>query len=84
CRANLVKDKPGYLARMDEFAAGADLIKMSDVDFAYLFGDEPHQERAEALLRQGTALVVITRGQQGGRRMAHSSRTYRGRCAAGR
>ncbi len=65
CRPNLVKDKPGYLARMAEFAADADLIKMSDVDFAYLFGDEPHQEQAEALLRQGTALVVITRGQQG-------------------
>ena len=65
CRPNLVKDKPAYLARMAEFAGYADLIKMSDVDFAYLFGDEPHQQRAHNLLGQGTSLVVITRGNNG-------------------
>lgn len=65
CRPNLVKNKPAYVARMMEFAAGADLIKMSDVDFAYLFGGEPYHERANALLGQGTRLVVLTRGDNG-------------------
>jgi fructokinase len=65
CRPNLVKDKPAYLARMAEFARSADLIKMSDVDFAYLFGEEPYQQRASTLLGQGTSLVVITRGHDG-------------------
>jgi fructokinase len=65
CRPNLVRDKPAYLARMAEFASGADLIKMSDVDFAYLFGEEPYPQRASALLGQGTSLVVITRGNNG-------------------
>ncbi|WP_158671971.1 carbohydrate kinase family protein [Bradyrhizobium guangdongense] len=65
CRPNLVKDKPSYLACMAGFAASADLIKMSDVDFAYLFGDEPYPLRASALLGQGTSLVVITRGNNG-------------------
>ncbi|WP_441268646.1 carbohydrate kinase family protein [Bradyrhizobium sp. 215_C5_N1_1] len=65
CRPNLVKNKPAYLARMAEFAGQADLIKMSDVDFAYLFGEEPHEQRAKMLLRQGTSLVVITRGNNG-------------------
>lgn len=65
CRPNLVKDKPAYVARMVEFAASADLIKMSDVDFAYLFGEEPYQQRASALLGQGTSLVVVTRGNNG-------------------
>lgn len=65
CRPNLVKDKPAYLARMAEFAGYADLIKMSDVDFAYLFGDEPYQQCATALLEQGTSLVVVTRGNNG-------------------
>jgi len=65
CRPNLVKDKPAYLARMVEFANQADLVKMSDVDFAYLFGDEPYQQRASVLLGQGTRLVVITRGNNG-------------------
>ncbi|WP_454649022.1 carbohydrate kinase family protein [Bradyrhizobium liaoningense] len=65
CRPNLVKDKPAYLARMAEFAGSADLIKMSNVDFAYLFGDEPYHQRAITLLAQGTSLVVITRGNDG-------------------
>lgn len=65
CRPNLVKDKPAYLVRMAEFAVGADLIKMSDVDFAYLFGDEPYHQRASMLLGQGASLVVITRGSNG-------------------
>ncbi|MDF0521964.1 carbohydrate kinase [Bradyrhizobium yuanmingense] len=65
CRPVLVKDKPGYLARMAGFAGSADLIKMSDVDFGYLFGEEPYQQRASTLLGQGTSLVVITRGNNG-------------------
>lgn len=65
CRPNLVKDKPAYLARMAAFAAKADLIKMSDLDFAYLFGDESYRQRAAALLGQGASLVVITRGNDG-------------------
>ena len=65
CRPNLVKDKPAYLARMTGFAASADLIKMSDVDFAYLFGDELYHQRASTLLAGGTSLVVITRGNSG-------------------
>jgi fructokinase len=65
CRPNLVKGKPAYLARMAEFARSADLIKMSDVDFAYLHGEEPYAQRASAMLGQGTSLVVITRGNNG-------------------
>ncbi|SFH71535.1 carbohydrate kinase [Bradyrhizobium sp. Gha] len=65
CRPNLVKDKPAYLARMNEFAASADLIKMSDVDFAYLFGEESYQQRAGAMLGRGPSLVVVTRGNNG-------------------
>lgn len=65
CRPNLIKDKPAYLARMAEFAASADLVKMSDVDFGYLYGEEPYAQRAGKLLDRGTSLVVITRGRDG-------------------
>jgi len=65
CRPNLIKDKPAYLARMAEFAGSADLIKMSDVDFSYLFGEEPYRQRASAMLGNGPSLVVITRGNNG-------------------
>jgi fructokinase len=65
CRPNLVKDRPAYLARMAEFAANADIVRMSDVDFDYLHGKAPWQERAHELLGQGASLVVITRGNEG-------------------
>jgi len=65
CRPNLVKDKDAYRARIMTFCRLADIIKMSDVDFAYLFGDEPYAARAATLLADGASLVVITRGNHG-------------------
>jgi fructokinase len=65
CRPNLVKDKPAYTSRMAEFAALADIVRMSDVDFTYLYDDEPYRRRADALLGKGASLVVITRGIDG-------------------
>lgn len=65
CRPNLVKDKDAYRARILAFCGKADIVKMSDVDFAYLFGDEPYAARAEALLSGGASLVVITSGNNG-------------------
>ena len=65
CRPNLVTDKDAYRARILTFCRTADIIKMSDVDFAYLFGDEPYAARAATLLADGASLVVITRGNHG-------------------
>jgi fructokinase len=38
CRPNLVRHKAHYVDRMDAFAAAADIVRMSDVDFEYLYG----------------------------------------------
>lgn len=65
CRPNLVTDKPAYIARMADFAGRADIIKMSDLDFSFLYGEEPCRRRADALLEQGASLVVVTRGAEG-------------------
>jgi len=65
CRPNLVKDKPGYTARMAEFAGMADIVRMSDVDFRYLYGDDDYAGRAAAMLEAGASLVVITQGIKG-------------------
>jgi fructokinase len=65
CRPNLVKDKDAYRARMATFCRQADIVKMSDVDFAYLFGDEAYAARAGTLLAEGPSLIVITRGNLG-------------------
>jgi fructokinase len=65
CRPNLVRDKEAYRARMMTFCGKADIVKMSDVDFAYLFGEEPYADRAAKLLSDGSSLVVVTRGNHG-------------------
>jgi fructokinase len=65
CRPNLVKDKDAYRAKIDAFAGQADLIKMSDVDFEYLYGGAGYPAKAEALLAGGCSLFVITRGTRG-------------------
>ena len=65
CRPNLVKDKRAYLARMAEFVASADIIRISAADFTYLYGNVPYQQKADAMLADGASLVIITRGIDG-------------------
>jgi fructokinase len=65
CRPNLVNDKAGYVDRMDAFAAVADIVRMSDVDFEFLYGGNDYGERARSLIAAGTSLVVVTRGING-------------------
>jgi fructokinase len=65
CRPNLVKDKQAYLARMSAFADSADIIRMSDVDFSYLYGEDKYDAKAEQLFARGCSLFVITRGIDG-------------------
>src|ERR1700761_4875940 len=59
CRPDLVEDREAYRTRMNAFADSADLVKMSDVDFDYLYESTAYAVRAEAMLARGTSLVVI-------------------------
>src|SRR5579871_2625029 len=54
CRPNLVQDKAAYLERRQAFAERADIVRMSDVDFLYLYGDDAYAARAAALVARGT------------------------------
>ena len=65
CRPSLVQDKADYVRRMDGFAASATVIRLSDSDFAYLYGNDDFASRAESLLIRGTSLVVVTKGTRG-------------------
>ena len=40
CRPNLVRHKARYVDQMNAFAAAADIVRMSDVDFEFLYGGE--------------------------------------------
>jgi fructokinase len=67
CRSNLIGDKAEYVRRMDQFAANADIVRLSDSDFASLYGGSDYAARAEALFAAGAGLVVVTRGARGAR-----------------
>ena len=65
CRPNLVRDQNRYRACMDLFANNADIVRMSDVDFNYLYGNDAYAARAERLLARSSSLFVVTRGGSG-------------------
>ena len=65
CRPKLVKHKTRYVEQMDAFAAAADIVRMSDVDFEFLYGGSDHAGRAKSLIKAGASLIVVTRGIKG-------------------
>jgi len=65
CRPALVRRKARYVDQMDAFAASADIVRMSDVDFEFLYGGNDYAGRAKSLMATGASLVVVTRGIKG-------------------
>jgi fructokinase len=65
CRPKLVKDKARYIEQMDAFAAAADIVRMSDVDFEFLYGGGDYGAKARSFIEAGAGLVVVTRGIEG-------------------
>jgi len=65
CRPKLVKDKDRYVHLMEAFAGVADIVRMSDIDYEFLYDDGNHAEGAQYLIEAGASLVVITRGING-------------------
>ena len=65
CRPKLVKHKAHYVERMNAFAAVADVVRMSDVDFEFLYGGSDYAGRAKSFIDAGASLVVVTRGIRG-------------------
>jgi fructokinase len=65
CRPKLVRHKARYVERMNAFAAVADIVRMSDADFEFLYGGGDHAGRAKSFIEAGASLVVVTRGIKG-------------------
>src|SRR5580698_3750907 len=65
CRPKLVSDKVRYVERMNSFAALANIVRMSDVDFEFLYGGHDYEGRAKSWIAAGADLVVVTRGDKG-------------------
>jgi fructokinase len=65
CRPKLVRDKASYVERMNAFAEIAGIVRMSDVDFEFLYGGGNYAGRANSFIEAGASLVVVTRGIRG-------------------
>jgi len=65
CRPNLVKQKARYVDWMGAFASTADIVRMSDIDFEFLYGGSDYAGKAKSLIEAGAGLVVVTRGIKG-------------------
>ncbi len=64
-RPSVMGDRDLYEASVEKWAAISSVIKVSDDDLAWLFPDKSIDEVAERWVRDGAALVVVTRGSQG-------------------
>ncbi|MCB1341986.1 MAG: carbohydrate kinase [Pseudooceanicola sp.] len=62
-RPGFVEDEAAYRARLARLLAVADLVKVSEEDMEWLLPDTA--DRTGALLAQGAALVVVTKGGEG-------------------
>ena len=65
-RPAFITNEARYRDRLNHLISLANIIKASDEDLNWLFsGHEHHTKKISHLLRQGTSIVVITRGDQG-------------------
>lgn len=64
-RPDLVSNETAYRSLLQRIFALADVVKLSDVDLAWLNKDQPAEQAIQDLLAKGAGLVVVTRGQQG-------------------
>ena len=64
-RPSLVKNRDGYIARLDRMAAMTDIVKLSEEDLAWMAPDAPFEDVAGRWLAAGARLVVLTRGADG-------------------
>lgn len=62
CRPLVIPDRESYLRSVDRVIAGADLVKVSDEDLAYIAPGVDPIETARALLDLGPSAVLITAG----------------------
>lgn len=74
-RPTLIKNRDGYLARIDRLAAMADLIKLSEEDLEWLAPSSSFEALADRLQNLGARIVVLTRGAGGAVTLSGMQRT---------
>ena len=64
-RPTLIRNRDGYLARIDRLVAMTDIVKLSEEDLAWLEPGGTFDDLAARWLKLGARLVVLTKGAAG-------------------
>lgn len=64
-RPGFIRDEATYRARIEGMLAVADIVKVSDEDLTWLFGEGDMIDHAHKLIGMGVKLVCITEGAKG-------------------
>lgn len=73
-RPSFIVDETAYRGRIERMAAIADILKISEDDFEWLYPGRPFDKMARDWLAQNAKLVVLTRGEHGIRVRTRSDR----------
>jgi len=64
-RPSLIKNRDGYVARLNRMAVMSDIVRLSQDDLAWLAPGTAFADVADRWLRHATGLVVLTKGAEG-------------------
>ncbi|MCA3447977.1 MAG: carbohydrate kinase [Rhodobacter sp.] len=66
-RPGFIQNADAYRARIGRMIAASDIVKLSDEDLRWLYGDAPADELVRTILAKGPKVVFITEGAKGAR-----------------
>ena len=64
-RPDFIEDKDKYLERFEQFTRKVDVIKISEEDYSYLYGEQDFSKVSSGWLEKGIKLIVLTLGEKG-------------------
>jgi fructokinase len=64
-RPDFIKDKDKYLERFEQLIRKVDVIKISEEDYSYLYGEQDFAKVSSVWLESGVKLILLTLGDKG-------------------
>ena len=64
-RPDFIEDKDKYLERFEQFTRKVDVIKISEEDYGYLYGEQDFEKVSAEWLDKGIKMIVLTLGEKG-------------------
>ena len=64
-RPDFIEDKDKYLERFERLTRKVDIIKISEEDYSYLYGEQDFAKVSSGWLEKGIKMIVLTLGEKG-------------------